>query len=81
MYAMTHERQLLYLAHPSHALLSPGFDVPGFFALLPIFAVRLIGSNVIYGLRAITEERHLMREPHYRDYCKKVPWRFIPGLW
>ena len=80
LFAMTHARELSYLHGMHSTRLSPGYDVPGL-ALLPIFAVRLIGSNVIYGLRAITEERHLMREPHYREYCKKVPWRFIPGVW
>jgi len=50
-------------------------------SMAPIMIMRLVGSNVLYGLRAMTEERHLMREAHYREYCKKVPWRFIPGLW
>lgn len=46
-----------------------------------LFTFGLLGLNLIYGLRALTEERHLMREPHYQEYCKKVPWRFIPGVW
>jgi protein-S-isoprenylcysteine O-methyltransferase Ste14 len=46
-----------------------------------IILCRSVTSNVIYGLRAWTEERHLMREPHYREYCKKVPWRIFPGIW
>ncbi len=45
-----------------------------------INVLHLLSWNIIYGLRAWTEERHLMREPHYRDYCKKVKWRFIPGI-
>jgi protein-S-isoprenylcysteine O-methyltransferase Ste14 len=43
--------------------------------------VHMLIVNLIYWLRAYTEERHLMREPHYREYCKKVPWRFIPGIY
>jgi len=35
----------------------------------------------IYYLRAITEERHLGKDPEYRDYCKKVKWKFVPYLW
>jgi len=36
--------------------------------------------NLIYALRAWTEERHLRRDPVYGEYCKKVKYRFIPGL-
>ncbi len=35
----------------------------------------------IYFMRAITEERHLLLDPDYREYCKKVPYRFIPGVY
>ena len=47
----------------------------GGFNILP-----LICWNLIYTLRALTEERHLMKDPAYREYCKKVKYRFIPGL-
>jgi protein-S-isoprenylcysteine O-methyltransferase Ste14 len=43
--------------------------------------VGLLGWNLIYVLRASTEERHLRQDPHYREYCQRVPWKFIPGLW
>ena len=36
--------------------------------------------SFMYFLRAITEERHLMADPDYQEYCKKVRYRFIPGL-
>ncbi len=36
--------------------------------------------NVIYILRALTEERHLRQYAEYRQYMQKVPYRFIPGL-
>ncbi|MBO7673157.1 hypothetical protein J6S88_07115 [bacterium] len=32
----------------------------------------------LYYLRAVTEERHLMQDPEYQEYAKKVKWRFIP---
>lgn len=32
----------------------------------------------IYFLRAITEERHLLQDPDYQEYIKKVKYRFIP---
>lgn len=38
------------------------------------------GWGVIYILRALTEERHLKKFGEYRDYMKKVKYRFFPGL-
>lgn len=35
----------------------------------------------VYTLRALTEERHLMRDPAYRDYCERVKYRYVPGVW
>ncbi|MEW5852449.1 MAG: hypothetical protein AB2A00_26920 [Myxococcota bacterium] len=40
----------------------------------------LIIWNIIYGLRGWTEERHLSRDPAYREYKKKVRWAAIPGI-
>lgn len=37
--------------------------------------------NVIYILRALSEERHLQHFPEYRAYMKEVKYRFIPGIW
>ena len=47
------------------------------YSLLSVF-----GWTVIYALRAITEERHLlMLDNGYAAYAQKVRWRFIPGVW
>lgn len=46
------------------------------FVLLNIFA-----TTIIYYFRAITEERHLLKDPDYVQYCKKVKYRFIPYIW
>lgn len=35
----------------------------------------------IYYMRAITEERHLLLDPEYRAYTKKVKYRFLPYIW
>jgi len=35
----------------------------------------------VYTLRALTEERHLMRDPAYQEYCRRVKYRYIPGVW
>jgi len=76
-----------YIRHPAYICknLSWWIDAMPFMIgsphLIPLTMVRMLGTNTIYTMRALTEERHLMREPHYREYCKKVPWRFIPGIW
>src|SRR4051812_11327598 len=36
--------------------------------------------SFVYFVRAITEERHLMADPDYQEYCRKVRYRFIPGV-
>lgn len=36
--------------------------------------------TLVYYFRAITEERHLIQDPEYVQYCEKVKWRFVPGL-
>jgi len=48
--------------------------------LNPALFLSLLVWNVIYILRAFTEERHLRLDPDYRKYEKKVKWRFVPGL-
>ncbi|MFA6423439.1 MAG: hypothetical protein WCW17_03245 [Patescibacteria group bacterium] len=45
----------------------------------PLIAV--ITWAIIYFLRALTEERHLLKDPDYQKYCKKVPYRFIPKVY
>ncbi|MFH0801548.1 MAG: methyltransferase [bacterium] len=41
----------------------------------------LILWSMVYLFRALTEERHLLADPDYREYCLKVRYRFIPGLY
>ncbi len=43
--------------------------------------IALFGWTFIYYLRAITEERHLLLDPDYVMYCKKVKYKFIPGIY
>lgn len=45
-----------------------------------IQVVGLVAMSSIYYWRALTEERHLSKDPEYRAYMKKVPFRFIPGV-
>lgn len=46
--------------------------------LIALFSV--ITWSYIYYLRSITEENHLMADEEYIRYCKKVKYRFIPGV-
>ena len=34
----------------------------------------------IYYLRAVTEERHLIKDEEYKKYVEKVKYRFIPKV-
>lgn len=44
--------------------------------------IALLGWTLIYVLRAITEERHLLMSNNgYKEYAARVRWRFIPGVW
>jgi protein-S-isoprenylcysteine O-methyltransferase Ste14 len=36
---------------------------------------------LVYTLRALTEERHLLADPEYRAYCERVRYRYVPGVW
>lgn len=45
--------------------------------------VQVLGLVVLTGMyymRALTEEKHLRKDPEYRAYMKKVRYRFIPGV-
>jgi len=46
----------------------------------PLQAVPLLLWNFVYVFRALTEEKHLLRDPDYQEYTKKVKHRFIPRL-
>lgn len=46
----------------------------------PLAISGMLFWSLIYYFRAITEERHLIKDPDYLAYCKKVKWRFVPGL-
>ena len=37
--------------------------------------------TIIYYFRAVTEEKHLIADPDYQDYCKRVQYKFIPYIW
>jgi len=71
-----------YVRHPAYVCKNLHWLVMG----LPLIAVNwlaalsIAGWAMIYFLRAITEERHLLADPQYQAYCKEVPYRFIPNV-
>jgi len=59
----------------------PQFTWPSYLMFCATTIAGIIGWGTMYFLRAITEERFLMRDPEYVEYCKKVKYRFIPGIY
>lgn len=45
-----------------------------------MMTITTLGWIFLYYLRAITEERHLIKDPEYQKYVEKVKYRFIPKL-
>ncbi len=41
----------------------------------------MIFWSTIYVLRALTEEIHLMQDQDYKEYMKKVKWKFLPKIY
>jgi protein-S-isoprenylcysteine O-methyltransferase Ste14 len=69
-----------WVRHPAYA----AKNLAWWLGILPAFSLPAVLSmafwSFVYFLRAVTEERHLMNDPDYRAYCKKVRYRFIPGV-
>lgn len=67
--------------HPAYA----SKNIAWWITVLPVMDIYvflgMLTWSFIYYLRAITEERHLIAEPEYREYCRRVRFRFIPFVW
>lgn len=55
-----------------------GFHLKQYLSNLILMAVTFICLSSIYYFRALTEERHLIKDPEYKEYVQKVKYRFIP---
>jgi protein-S-isoprenylcysteine O-methyltransferase Ste14 len=67
--------------HPAYVAKNLSWWLANTFVLSNFWAASaLFAWNVIYILRALTEEKHLKKDPKYQAYCNKVKYRFIPGL-
>lgn len=79
---IVHTGPYAYMRHPSYV----GKNLGWLFILIPVLnnvsqILLFVSLAFIYFLRAMTEERHLKKDPDYLNYCAKVPYRFIPGLY
>lgn len=61
--------------------ITPGFDWGKYILNNVWIIVSMLCWNLIYYLRAITEEKFLMKDPEYQAYAQRVKYRFIPGIW
>lgn len=67
--------------HPAYVAKNLSWWLENTFVLSNFWAAAaLFAWNVIYIMRALTEERHLKKDPKYKAYCSKVKCRFIPGV-
>lgn len=76
-----------FVRHPAYAAKNLAWII----TVLPLLSSSNLGQSAaalastgawafVYFFRAITEERHLLADNEYREYCKKVRHRFIPGV-
>lgn len=70
-----------FVRHPAYA----GKVLSWWLTILPFLSlaafISMLGWTIIYYLRAITEERHLIGDDAYQEYCRRVKYRFLPGIW
>lgn len=66
--------------HPIYAAYALTFV--GFVMCEPTLRNAAVGVTtlLLLAVRAVFEERFLMREPQYRAYAEGVRWRMLPGI-
>ncbi|MFH1968293.1 MAG: isoprenylcysteine carboxylmethyltransferase family protein [bacterium] len=72
-----------YVRHPAYISKNLSWWIMGIPFIASIGFVAIFSLAVwssIYFMRALTEERHLLQDPDYVEYSKKVKYMFIPGL-
>lgn len=72
-----------YVRHPAYIAKNMGWwlaSIPLIKILGIQVLINLLVWSLIYFIRALTEERHLMQDPDYVEYTKKVKYMFIPGV-
>jgi len=69
-----------FVRHPiyaGHVLTHVGFILAN---PQPVNIALVICSDVALVFRALHEERVLGRDSHYREYCGRVNWHLVPGV-
>jgi len=80
-----------YIRHPAYVCknlfwwvsaipLLAGCVQAGDWQLFGLAFFSLSAWSAIYTVRALTEERHLLADSEYVDYCERVKWRFLPRV-
>ena len=54
------------------------FDLKNYIIRVLLIFCAIVGCAGVYYMRALTEERHLIKDPDYQQYTQKVKYRFIP---
>lgn len=69
------------IRHPAYL----GKNLAWWLTIIPVISwpavLSMAAWSFIYHLRSITEEKHLSQDPNYIEYCKKVRYRYIPGVY
>jgi protein-S-isoprenylcysteine O-methyltransferase Ste14 len=69
-----------HIRHPAYA----SKNAVWWITMLPVLSigsfVTMLAWSFLYYLRAVTEERHLERDPDYAEYKKHVRYMFIPKV-
>jgi protein-S-isoprenylcysteine O-methyltransferase Ste14 len=70
-----------FVRHPAYSAKNIAWWITVIPLFNPVAYASMFAWSTIYYLRAVTEERHLMRDPEYQSYTQKVRWKFFPGIW
>ncbi len=72
-----------YVRHPAYIAKNLGWWLASI-PLIKVFGIITIINltvwSLVYFVRALTEERHLMQDEDYVNYAKKVKYMFVPGI-
>ena len=70
-----------YVRHPAYASKNIAWMIENVKVFTNIWAtLAFLGWTALYIMRAVTEERHLLKDKRYAAYRKKVKYMFVPKL-
>ncbi len=56
------------------------FNLAKYIKDIILIIIAMISCATVYYFRALTEERHLIKDPEYQQYTQKIKYRFIPFI-